>query len=201
LETYFDFWHGDHQYSKAPKREQTYKAGSSPEITFYKTLSRLPKVDEVFRIVAQSCMLCYRFFTIFFPSLICCAACFCINQAFLERLEGIEMPLELLQWVTIVDTPGIIENRRQQERGYPFNDVMKWFIDRAALILVMFDPSKLDVGLELESTFRQLKARVNISFFCFLGMVSWTAAYNCYAYMCSDFSVFVNVWGLIVFIC
>ena len=78
-------------------------------------------------------------------------------KAFLERLEGIQMPLELLQWVTIVDTPGIIENRRQQERGYPFNDVMKWFINRAALILVMFDPSKLDVGLELESTFRQLK--------------------------------------------
>jgi hypothetical protein len=70
------------------------------------------------------------------------------------------MPIELLQWITIVDTPGIIENRRQQERGYPFNDVMKWFIDRAALILVMFDPSKLDVGLELESIFKQLKARV-----------------------------------------
>ena len=82
-------------------------------------------------------------------------------KAFLERLEGIQMPLELLQWVTIVDTPGIIENRRQQERGYPFNDVMKWFINRAALILVMFDPSKLDVGLELESTFRQLKVHQN----------------------------------------
>ena len=80
-----------------------------------------------------------------------------IHQAFLERLEGVKMPIELLQWITIVDTPGIIENRRQQERGYPFNDVMKWLIDRAALILVMFDPSKLDVGLELESTFRQLK--------------------------------------------
>lgn len=95
------------------------------------------------------------------------------------------MPLELLQWVTIVDTPGIIENRRQQERGYPFNDVMKWFIDRAALILVMFDPSKLDVGLELENTFRQLKVRLNISFFCLLRFTSRSYMRNCYAYVCS----------------
>jgi hypothetical protein len=36
---------------------------------------------------------------------------------------------------------------------------MKWFIDRAALILVLFDPTKLDIGSELESTYRQLKAR------------------------------------------
>jgi len=36
---------------------------------------------------------------------------------------------------------------------------MKWFIDRADLIFVVFDPTKLDVGIELESTFRQLKGR------------------------------------------
>jgi len=67
------------------------------------------------------------------------------------------MPAELLKQVTFVDTPGIIENRRQQERGYPFNDVMKWFIRRATLIFIVFDPSKLDVGIELENTFKQLK--------------------------------------------
>ena len=62
------------------------------------------------------------------------------------------MPAELLKLVTLVDTPGIIENRRQQERGYPFNEVMKWFINRAALIFIVFDPFKLDVGIELENT-------------------------------------------------
>jgi len=67
------------------------------------------------------------------------------------------MPAELLKQVTFVDTPGIIENRRQQERGYPFNEVMKWFISRAALIFIIFDPFKLDVGVELENTFKQLK--------------------------------------------
>eukprot|EP00061_Rhincodon_typus_P017561 g46299.t1 len=42
---------------------------------------------------------------------------------------------------------------------YPFNDVCQWFIDRADLIFVVFDPTKLDVGLELEMLFRQLKGR------------------------------------------
>lgn len=35
----------------------------------------------------------------------------------------------------------------------------QWFIDRADLIFVTFDPTKLDVGLELEMLFRQLKGR------------------------------------------
>lgn len=39
------------------------------------------------------------------------------GQGFLERLVGYEMPHKLLERVTIVDTPGIIENRKQQERG------------------------------------------------------------------------------------
>lgn len=39
------------------------------------------------------------------------------GQSFLERLVGIEMPHQLLERVTFVDTPGIIENRKQQERG------------------------------------------------------------------------------------
>ena len=67
------------------------------------------------------------------------------------------MNYPLLEDIILVDTPGIIENRKQQERGYPFNDVMRWFIERAALILVVFDPTKLDVGTELEALFSQLK--------------------------------------------
>uniref|UniRef100_H3A0I7 Sarcalumenin n=1 Tax=Latimeria chalumnae TaxID=7897 RepID=H3A0I7_LATCH len=81
------------------------------------------------------------------------------GQNFLEKLVGIEIPHKLLERVSFVDTPGIIENRKQQERGYPFNDVCQWFIDRADLIFVVFDPTKLDVGLELEMLFRQLKGR------------------------------------------
>ncbi|KAG7486673.1 sarcalumenin-like [Solea senegalensis] len=81
------------------------------------------------------------------------------GQGFLERLVGIEMPHKLLERVTFVDTPGIIENRKQQERGYPYNEVCQWFIDRADLIFLVFDPTKLDVGGELEMLFTQMKGR------------------------------------------
>ncbi|XP_054635046.1 sarcalumenin-like isoform X2 [Dunckerocampus dactyliophorus] len=81
------------------------------------------------------------------------------GQGFLERLVGFEMPHKLLERVTIVDTPGIIENRKQQERGYPYSEVCQWFIDRADLIFLVFDPTKLDVGGELEMLFRQMKGR------------------------------------------
>ncbi|XP_028307918.1 sarcalumenin [Gouania willdenowi] len=81
------------------------------------------------------------------------------GQGFLERLVGVEMPHKLLERVTLVDTPGIIENRKQQERGYPYNEVCQWFIDRADLIFLVFDPTKLDVGGELEMLFRQMKGR------------------------------------------
>ncbi|RXG70101.1 Sarcalumenin [Armadillidium vulgare] len=49
--------------------------------------------------------------------------------------------------------------RRPGERLYPFNDVIQWFIDRADLILVMFDYTKLDAGYEMEAVLDQLKGR------------------------------------------
>lgn len=81
------------------------------------------------------------------------------GQNFMERFSGVELPHPLLKKVTFVDTPGIIENRKQQERGYPFNKVIQWFIDKADLIFIVFDPTKLDVGLELETLFKQLKGK------------------------------------------
>ena len=61
--------------------------------------------------------------------------------------------------MTIVEAPGILEMRRPGERVYPYNDVVQWFIDRADLILVMFDYTKLDAGYELEAILDQLKGR------------------------------------------
>ncbi|XP_070552657.1 sarcalumenin-like [Ptychodera flava] len=87
------------------------------------------------------------------------AALASFGKGFLERFLGHEYPRKLLEKITIIDTPGIIENRKQQERGYPFNEVCQWFIDRADLIFVVFDPTKLDVGTELESVFKMLKGR------------------------------------------
>lgn len=53
------------------------------------------------------------------------------GQIFLEHLLGVEMNRPLLRNISFIDTPGILENRRQQERGYPYNDVMRWLVHRS----------------------------------------------------------------------
>ncbi|CAG5115089.1 unnamed protein product [Candidula unifasciata] len=77
------------------------------------------------------------------------------GQVFIQRLQSIELKSPLLQLFTIVDTPGIIETKKQQERGYPFYDVLQWFLQRASLIFLVYDPTKLDAGLD--TVFKQLK--------------------------------------------
>ncbi|CAG0883433.1 unnamed protein product [Cyprideis torosa] len=78
----------------------------------------------------------------------------------LSRLKGMKLNNNMLQKVTFVEAPGIMETTKDKEaRNYPFNDMMQWFIDRADLILVVLDPSKLDFGLEMEALIDQLKGR------------------------------------------
>ncbi|UYV75366.1 SRL [Cordylochernes scorpioides] len=81
------------------------------------------------------------------------------GQNFLNHFRGIKMASPLLQKIVLVDTPGIIENRKMYERGYPVNDAFQWFIDRADAIYVVFDPAKMEIGNELESLLDQLKGR------------------------------------------
>ncbi|XP_013787667.1 sarcalumenin-like isoform X2 [Limulus polyphemus] len=81
------------------------------------------------------------------------------GQSFLDHFKGVRMNNPLLKKVTLLDTPGINENRRYQNRGYPFNDVFQWFIDHADAIYVVFDPFKLEIGSEMEAILDQLKGR------------------------------------------
>lgn len=61
--------------------------------------------------------------------------------------------------MNIVEIPGILEVRKQVSRLFPFNDACQWFIDRADIIFLVYDPSKLDVGPETEAILDQLKGR------------------------------------------
>lgn len=61
--------------------------------------------------------------------------------------------------MNIVEIPGILEIRKQVERVFPFNDACQWFIDRADVIFLVYDPAKLDVGPETEAILDQLKGR------------------------------------------
>ncbi|CAH1153590.1 unnamed protein product [Phaedon cochleariae] len=81
------------------------------------------------------------------------------GQGLEERLRGVKLPSKLLEKVNIVEIPGILEVRKQVSRVFPFNDACQWFIDRADIIFLVYDPSKLDVGPETEAILDQLKGR------------------------------------------
>ena len=69
---------------------------------------------------------------------------------FLSRLEASELNTPILRNVTIVDTPGILSGQKQRNRNYDYEAVMKWFAERADLIIIMFDAHKLDISDELK---------------------------------------------------
>lgn len=69
---------------------------------------------------------------------------------FLSRLEGVELNSPVLYNVTLVDTPGILSGQKQRNRNYDYESVMKWFGERADLVIVMFDAHKLDISDELK---------------------------------------------------
>ncbi|XP_038105316.1 probable serine/threonine-protein kinase kinX isoform X7 [Culex quinquefasciatus] len=81
------------------------------------------------------------------------------GQGLLDRLRGQKLPNKLLERVNIVEIPGILEVRKQVSQYFPFNDACQWFIDRADIIFLVYDPSKLDVGPETEAILDQLKGR------------------------------------------
>ncbi|XP_023163591.2 sarcalumenin isoform X2 [Drosophila hydei] len=81
------------------------------------------------------------------------------GQGLEERLRGLKMKSKLLEKVNIVEIPGILEVRKQVSRVFPFNDACQWFIDRADIIFLVYDPAKLDVGPETEAILDQLKGR------------------------------------------
>jgi len=75
---------------------------------------------------------------------------------FLSRLEGVELDSPVLHNVTLVDTPGILAGLKQARRNYDYDEVMKWFAERADLIIVMFDAHKLDISDELKRVIQSL---------------------------------------------
>lgn len=77
---------------------------------------------------------------------------------FLSRFEGVEMDSPILNNITLVDTPGILSGQKQSiGRNYDYEQVMKWFAERADLIIIMFDAHKLDISDELKRVIELLK--------------------------------------------
>lgn len=74
------------------------------------------------------------------------------GSSFLERFEGALMPEEevpVLGSLSFVDTPGVLSGDKQRMgRSYDFEGVMGWFAEHADLVIVLFDPNKLDISDE-----------------------------------------------------
>ena len=80
------------------------------------------------------------------------------GSAFLGRLEGSQCPHELLENITLVDTPGVLSGEKQRvERSYEFTSVCEWFASRSDLILLLFDPYKLDISDEFKNVIHAIK--------------------------------------------
>ncbi|CAK0907781.1 unnamed protein product [Prorocentrum cordatum] len=84
------------------------------------------------------------------------------GNSFLSRLECARMPNPVLEGVTFIDTPGVLSGERQRlKRGYDFEEVMQWFAEHAAMIILFFDAHKPDVSDELMRCIAVLSPYVN----------------------------------------
>ncbi|KAJ0843461.1 putative EH domain-containing protein [Helianthus annuus] len=77
--------------------------------------------------------------------------------AFLSKFECSQMPHPLLEHITFVDTPGVLSGEKQRtQRSYEFTGVIKWFAEKCDLILLLFDPHKLDISDEFKRVISSL---------------------------------------------
>lgn len=79
------------------------------------------------------------------------------GNAFLTRFQCAVVNSPLLRGITLIDTPGVLSGNKQNERGYNFEGVIKWFAERVDLILLMFDAHKLDISDEFRRCINSLK--------------------------------------------
>ena len=62
---------------------------------------------------------------------------------FLSHLKMKSVPNPRLKEITLVDTPGMIDSADSEaSRGYDFKGVVRWFAERADLIMLFFDPER-----------------------------------------------------------
>ncbi|CAI0379364.1 unnamed protein product [Linum tenue] len=80
------------------------------------------------------------------------------GTAFLSKFECSQMPHPLLEHITFVDSPGVLSGEKQRiHRSYDFTGVTSWFAAKCDLILLLFDPHKLDVSDEFKRVISSLR--------------------------------------------
>ncbi len=85
-----------------------------------------------------------------------------IGPEFLSHFRMRLLPNEFLRDITLVDTPGMIDSAGPDStRGYDFSSVVRWFAERADLVLVFFDPERPGTTAETMTELTESLGRID----------------------------------------
>ncbi|KAL7711574.1 EH domain-containing protein [Entamoeba marina] len=80
------------------------------------------------------------------------------GNEFMAKFKGSFSNLPLLEHMTFIDTPGVLSGEKQRiGRSYNFIEVIRWFAERADMIILVFDAHKLDISDEFKNTIEAVK--------------------------------------------
>eukprot|EP01130_Rhizamoeba_saxonica_P015744 TRINITY_DN7118_c0_g1_i2.p1 TRINITY_DN7118_c0_g1~~TRINITY_DN7118_c0_g1_i2.p1 ORF type:complete len:509 (+),score=112.37 TRINITY_DN7118_c0_g1_i2:126-1652(+) len=77
--------------------------------------------------------------------------------SFLDHFQVSKCNAEILKKVNFIDTPGILSGEKQRiNRQYDYPQTISWFAERASMIILFFDPHKLDISDEFSSCIQEV---------------------------------------------